>query len=174
MRNAIETLRSEHQTILAVMARLEAKARSSVDGKLPRSYVEAAIEFIHAYVDGNHHEKEERVLFVTMTDDPWLSRIADTMAFDHDDGRMLTGAIERALKTDRPVCQPILDYVAFIRDHIRREDEVIFETVEHSLDPALLANLDLKFEEIELAALDRGELARLLLRLGVDYVGARQ
>jgi hemerythrin-like domain-containing protein len=162
MKNPLDSLRKEHDVILSVIDRLEAAANCARDGRLPRDYVNAVLDFIRIYIDESHHAKEERALFVEMKADPFLIRFADTLTSDHEDGRWLVAAIERALREDGPVVPPILTYSAFIRDHIRREEEMIFEAVSSTLGDAALENLARRFREVETPELARDTLDRLL------------
>jgi hemerythrin-like domain-containing protein len=165
MKGALGSLRSEHKTILAVVDRLEAAARSATDGYVSRPLVRAALDFIHTYVDRNHHGKEEDALFVAMRNDPSLAGLADALVDDHGEGRSLVAAMEFALFEERPTAALILAFGAFIRGHIRREDEMIFEAVENALDQQTLASLNAKFGEIEEETLGEAGVQRLLDRL---------
>jgi hemerythrin-like domain-containing protein len=169
MSTGIDSLRADHETILVVMDRLEDAGRRATDGRLPPEYVRAALDFIHIYVDGSHHAKEEGALFVAMAEDPVLAGLADALTFDHDEGRMLVTAIERALLEERPVTGHVLAYAAFIRNHIRRENEMIFDVVEEVLRGPVLTELDARFREIENEVLGPDGVQRLLARLDAAY-----
>jgi hemerythrin-like domain-containing protein len=173
MNNAIECLRREHDVILTVVELLEGVAGASKDGRVARDYVEAAIEFVRIYVDANHHAKEEYVLFVEMAADPRLSAIADALTHDHDDGRELVDEIECAVLDDRPAAGPILAYAAFIRNHIRRENEMIFPTIENAFGEETIAKLERRFQQIEDAVLGSNGVRRLLDPLEAAYAAAR-
>jgi hemerythrin-like domain-containing protein len=165
----IDALRAEHETILLVMDRLEDAARSAADGQIPPELVRAALDFIHIYVDGSHHAKEEGALFVAMAENRLLARLADTLTLDHDEGRMLVAAIERALLEERPATGPVLGYAAFIQHHIRRENEMVFDAVEKGLSEPILAELDARFREIESEVLGSDVTTRLLTQLDAAY-----
>lgn len=170
MRNGVDSLRAEHETILAVVDRVEAAARSAVNERLPREYVRATLDFIDVYIDGNHHSKEERVLFVAMEADPFLAGLAGALIADHDEGRRLVAEVERALLDDRPTVAHLLAYAAFIRDHIRRENEMIFDAVESALDESSLAEMDAKCREIEDEMLGPDGAQHVLKQLDAVYV----
>ncbi len=172
MKTGIDSLRAEHETILAVVDRWEAVARSASDGQLPHAYVLAALDFIRVYVDENHHAKEERVLFAAMAADPFLAGLAEALTADHEEGRALVAAIERAFRADRPIGNVVAAYAAFIRDHIRRENEMVFEAVENALGESVLANLDASFLEIEDEVLGRDGSQHLLESLDAAYATA--
>lgn len=169
MSAAIDSLRAEHETILVAMDRLEDSARRAPDGEIPPDCARAALDFIRVYVDGNHHAKEERALFIAMAEDPLLAGLADALTFDHDEGRMLVGAIEGALVDGRSVTAPVLAYAAFIRNHIRRENEMVFDAVEKALRGTVLAEMDARFREIEEDLLGNDGTRRLLAPLDAAY-----
>ena len=169
MSTAIDSLRAEHETILFVMDRLEDSARRAPDGEIPPDYARAALDFIRIYVDDSHHAKEEGALFIAMAKDPLLAGLADALSFDHDEGRMLVADIEGALVEERSVTAPVLAYASFIRNHIRRENEMIFDAVENVLREPVLAEMDARFREIEDEVLGPGGTRRLLAPLDAAY-----
>jgi hemerythrin-like domain-containing protein len=169
MSTAIHSLRAEHETILVVMDRLEDSARRAPDGEIPAEYARAALDFIRIYVDGSHHAKEEGALFIAMGEDPLLAGLADALTFDHDEGRMLVAAIEGALVEERSVTGPVLAYAAFIRNHIRRENEMVFDAVEKVLSAPVLAEMESRFWEIDNEVLGPGGTQRLLAPLDAAY-----
>lgn len=173
MTNAIDSLRSEHDIILSAIERLESAAHAAPDGRLPRAYVRAVLDFIRVFVDDNHHAKEEYALFVEMAADPYLAPIADALTSDHDDGRRYVGEIEAALHENRPAAPAILAYATFIRGHIRRENDMVFETVENTFGDAAMENLDRRFREIEGAVLGADGLHYLLEPLDAYEAAAR-
>lgn len=172
MITALDSLRAEHETILAVVGRLEAAARAAGDGRLSHDYVRAALDFIRIYVDENHHGKEERVLFPAMSADAMLTGFADALSCDHEEGLDIVGALEAADLDDRPTTGYILAYAAFIRDHIRRENEMVFDAVENSLDDSALTELYVGFLQVEDEVLGPNGASRLLERLDEAYSAA--
>lgn len=169
MSAAIDSLRAEHETILVVMDRLEDSARRAPDGEISPDCARAALNFIRIYVDGSHHAKEEGALFIAMADDPLLAGLADALTSEHDEGRRLVAAIEGALAEDRSVTGPVLAYASFIRNHIWRENEMIFDAVENALREPVLAEMDARFLEIEDEVLGPGGTRRLLAPLDAAY-----
>jgi hemerythrin-like domain-containing protein len=161
----IESLRAEHETILGVIDQFEGVACGSADGQASAAYVLAAIEFLRVFVDQNHHAKEERVLFAAMAADPGLAGMAEALTADHAEGRALVGEIDAAFRAGRPIDNLIVAYAAFIRDHIRRENEMVFEAAENALDESVLAGLHARFLEIENGVLGRDGSRRLLVSL---------
>ncbi len=146
---ALDALRNEHARILQAIDRLEAHARNADDGRLPIAYLREVLDCIHVYVEENHHGKEERILFARMASDPLLAGIAGAFVEEHDEGRHLVAAIESAVTHERPVARHVDAYATFIRDHIRRENDMLFETIESGLDARTLAEIEAALAEAE-------------------------
>lgn len=130
-------LMEEHRVIERVLDSLEIAAnRLSAGQTLPVDFFFTAVDFIRNFADGCHHKKEEGILFVAM-DANGMSQDTEPLSImldDHEQGRRLTRAIlegtERAQHGDatamRQVRQSALDYVALLREHIQKEDHVLF------------------------------------------------
>jgi len=161
----LDPLRSEHTLILQTIDRLEARSHESPDGRLPLDYARAALAFMRVYIDENHHGKEERVLFAQMEADPFLSGIAAVLMADHRDGRELVDAIERAVESGRPVVREIDAYAAYIRDHIRRENDMVFQAAESRFDESTMSTIRAAFFDIEAEVLGTDGKRQLLAGL---------
>ena len=153
----LDELRREHTIILDVVGRLEA----SVSGEAARpDFVRAAVAFLRAYADANHHGKEEDVLFPVMRRDEFLASLAKMLGAEHEEARGLIAGIEKVIDSRgdaRSVSRLVGDYAALIRDHIRREDEMIFGAVESTLDAGDEEEIRREFRRIEAQALgERG------------------
>src|SRR5512146_589372 len=134
---ATDILSSEHRIIERVIASLEIGAEKLQAGSAvrPGFFVDAA-DFIKGFADGCHHRKEEGVLFTTMagfgfpTEDGPIA----VMLSEHEQGRQFTrGMREAALKLESGdesaravVAQNALGYAALLRQHILKEDGVLF------------------------------------------------
>jgi len=143
---ALDVLRDEHVRILEAIDRLEAQAHNSIDGRLPLDYLQEVLACIHVYIEENHHGKEERILFARMASDPFLAEIAAEFVEEHSEGRHLVAAIDRAIALELPVTREIDAYAAFIRTHIRRENEMMFTMIESTLDDSALAAIEAALE----------------------------
>jgi len=134
---ASEELMGEHRLIERVLDALEV-ATAHLDSGLtvrPEFFLDAA-DFIAGFADGCHHRKEEGVLFGAMvecglpkTDGP-IGHFLD----EHVQGRTLTRGMRdgarRLQAGDVSARAAIVSnarrYVALLRDHIIKEDEVLF------------------------------------------------
>lgn len=143
---ATEILMSEHRVIERVLDALEIAARRVESGQdVPAGYFLDACDFIAGFADGCHHRKEEGVLFVELTG---IGMPADqgpigVMLAEHERGRAFTRAIREAARklaegdagAKRALIANARGYVALLRDHIAKEDDVLFPMADQMIPP---------------------------------------
>ncbi len=134
---ATDILSSEHRVIERVIAALETGARRLNNGEAvrPGFFLDAA-DFIKGFADGCHHRKEEGVLFKRMADAgiPVQGGPIAVMLAEHEQGRAFTHAMRSAaeklqageVSAKAAVAQNALGYAALLRQHILKEDNVLF------------------------------------------------
>ncbi len=155
-----DVLYDEHRVITRVLDALEAAAQELERGGAvrPEFFLEAA-DFISDFADGCHHRKEEGVLFGAMIDHgaPAHGGAIDMMREEHDQGRLFNrgmreGARELA-KGDAmargTVVKNAKGYVALLRDHIAKEDEMLFPMAEELIPGDATQALVAAFRRIE-------------------------
>jgi hemerythrin-like domain-containing protein len=157
---ATDVLMQEHRLIERVLDALEIAA-----GHLDRSrpvpptlFLEAA-DFIAGFADGCHHRKEEGVLFGAMIESgtPSGGGVIDMMLDEHEQARALTRGLRDAARrlqagdaaARAQVVSNVRRYVALLRDHIAKEDEMLFPMADEVLPPARQESLMEGFERIE-------------------------
>ena len=134
---ATDILMSEHRLIERVIRAMETAAARIQQGKVvrPGFFLDAA-EFIKGFADGCHHRKEEGVLFKALADcgmPPEQGPVA-VMLYEHEQGRQYTrGMCAAARKWEsgdssaKPdVIKNVLGYAALLRQHIFKEDQMLF------------------------------------------------
>ena len=168
-----DVLREEHRVILRALVVLEAGAeRLAVGDALPEGWWENLIRWFRSFADANHHAKEERYLF------PALAKVGvpseggplAVMLEEHGESRDLVQAMERDAAGRVGAARR---YVRLLRDHIEKENGVLFplaETVLHKPEWDVLAG---EFESVQAeqgreASIDHAEVAvaRLETALG--------
>lgn len=168
---ATDVLMQEHRVIERVLDALETAA-----GHLERShavrlgfFLEAA-DFIAGFADGTHHRKEEGVLFGAMIDSgaPGKGGAIDMMLDEHEQGRVFNRAMSDAARrmeagdaeARRQVVSNARGYVALLRDHIAKEDEMLFPMADEMLSAQRHDEVMRGFAQIEQQDAGAGDLER--------------
>lgn len=165
MTTPTETLRHEHQIILKVLDVAERLAERARQGAVDRAAIEQVLDFVRNFADRCHHAKEEKLLFVRMQH---RGMPADTgplacMLDEHEQGRSLIGraaqSVAAAAAGDaaarRVVADALAGYAALLREHIWKEDNVLYPMGERLLteqDQQELADAFARVEEEEMGA----------------------
>jgi len=134
---ATDILMAEHRVIERVIAALEAGAsRLEQGGAVSPEFFIQATEFITGFADGCHHKKEEGVLFPTMIDHgvPAEGGPVSVMLAEHEMGRTYTRSLRAAAEllaqgeshAGREVVHFARSYAALLRQHILKEDRILF------------------------------------------------
>lgn len=162
-------LREEHDVILRVLTLLEQLGQELEAGKEVDHFTMAWLEdFLSTFVDRCHHGKEERYLF------PMLERYGipreggplGVMLHEHDQGRALLRAM--GLKSEgkkEETVNAIRDYVALLRAHIDKENNVLFRLAEQVLPDRVQKELIQSFELSEETDVGLGVHQRFLSEL---------
>lgn len=155
----IEVLMDEHQLILAVLDSLEegAERLDSGDPIDPEFFLDAA-EFVSGFADKCHHAKEEDILFVAMTamDMPQDSGPVAVMLAEHDEGRQYTAGFRSAAEQMKDgetsaaadVVRNVYDYVNLLREHINKEDNVLYPMAEQIMPVDAMAKMSEDFQRV--------------------------
>lgn len=177
------TLREEHQVILRVLACFETALKAPQPSA--RSIAETFapfIEFFRGFADACHHQKEEGYLF------PALERAGlpheggpiGCMLEEHDRGRAHVKAIAAAIELTGNAGAGALDtvvtegeaYIELLRDHIHKEDNVLFEMADEIIVGDDAARLAEQFSVLgsDIEYTERSTKGRTIAdRLMVDY-----
>jgi hemerythrin-like domain-containing protein len=134
---ASDELMQEHRLIERVLDALETATGHFETGHPVRAefFIDAAA-FIAGFADGCHHKKEEGVLFGAMIESglPRSDGPLDMFLDEHVLGRTLTRGMRDAARqlqggdagARAAVISNARRYVALLRDHIVKEDEMLF------------------------------------------------
>jgi hemerythrin-like domain-containing protein len=177
---AIDILMEEHRVIERVLDAVEGATYHLEQGHSVRAgFFQDAAEFFAGFADGTHHRKEEGVLFPAMIDAgiPAQGGPIPVMLMEHEQGRTLVRAMREAasrLELGEPeaaqrVVSSARSFVALLRDHIVKEDEVLFPMAAQLIPAAQHASLLASFEAAGADPDDTGErFIRLAERLTSD------
>jgi len=134
---ATDVLSEEHRVIENVLNSLEKGANSLERGQAvsPEFFI-SATDFIRGFADGCHHHKEEGVLFMRMEENgmPVQGSPIGVMLSEHELGRQYTRGMRsaaEALQTGdsnakRKIIENARDYITLLRQHIYKEDNILF------------------------------------------------
>lgn len=147
-----KALLDEHQLILRMIALLEKNAPKTAEGSyLNWQFYLDGVEFIRQYADRFHHAKEEDVLFKALIDNgmPKDNSPVAAMLMEHDQGRSFVRAMESAVhvaqagRTDtyQTVADNALGYAALLRDHISKEDDILYPLAERVIPETMRAGI---------------------------------
>ena len=159
MMEATQILMSEHRVIERVIQALEIATKRLDQGipVRPGFFIDAS-DFIKGFADGCHHKKEEGVLFKALVDSgmPIQGGPVAVMLYEHEQGRAFTRAMRDAaerLETDptarAAVIENALEYAGLLRQHIQKEDGVLFPMAERALPLDKRQQVAEGFEHIE-------------------------
>lgn len=157
---ATEILKNEHRAIEIVLTAMERAAGSLSDGRdVDPALLAECLDFASVFADRCHHSKEEEVLF------PLLEKRGvkkeggplGAMLHEHAEGRSLLksirGNLDRYNNGDGDASEDLADslrcYAALLRNHIVKEDQVLFEVADAALSDEDSRQLVAAFDEIE-------------------------
>jgi hemerythrin-like domain-containing protein len=154
---ATEVLKQEHRVIERVLEVVGRLADSS--GELSVGQWKKAVEFIRGFADQCHHLKEEKLLFPAMEKHgvPNEGGPIGMMLAEHEEGRGYVRAMAEALTNaannpegaKKTLVSNAKAYLRLLREHIRKEDEVLFVMADDVMTPEEQMQLAREFEEHE-------------------------
>ena len=180
---ATNQLKAEHEGIGVMLRVLEAVSRRLESGEaVDTDHLAKMIEFFRVFVDRCHHGKEEHMLF------PALEQVGvpreggpiGQMLAEHDAGRGHIRGMAEALdryKTD-PAAGAVFasharKYSELLRDHIQKENSILFEIADIKLGTDAQGDLFDAFEKLETEQIGVGkheEFHKLLDKLAGIYL----
>jgi hemerythrin-like domain-containing protein len=177
MSKAMDDLKHEHDAILTALQILDSMI---VAGKrVPREEILDFIGFLKEFADKCHHGKEEGILFPALVNAGMLQQggPVGAMLHEHEQGRKYIQDMERAA-ADPPDYAGFADaagrYSALLRQHIQKENDVLFAMAEKILPIEQLDTIYDAFEQHEEKIIGHGrheELHKILKTLGQKYAG---
>jgi len=162
-----QILMHEHEVILMVLEGAEREARAiAAGGPVDEAKVSQIVDFIRNFADRCHHGKEENVLFARLVERGFPKDFGPIgiMLQEHALGREHVQAIARALPqavsgdgaARTKLVDSMLGYVALLRSHIHKENNVLFPMAEQALSDEDRAALIEAFERVEREELGEG------------------
>lgn len=157
---AMDVLMDEHRVIERVLNSLEASANRLEKGQPVRpEFLLSATDFMRGFADRCHHAKEEGILFTRLTDQGFALQGCPlgVMLAEHECGRQYTRALTQAAEDMQAgdlsgVQRAIMSsrsYIALLRLHIYKEDNILFPMAAQVIPQDAHASLWEEFEHVE-------------------------
>jgi hemerythrin-like domain-containing protein len=165
-----DLLRSEHRVIEQMLSVLERLCRWPEDQSFPEADADQTIAFFRQFADRCHHGKEEGLLFPAMERKgfPHESGPIGVMLYEHEMGRSHVRGMAEALQRLRSgeaearnaFGQHARAYIDLLREHIYKEDNILFTMAEQALSPQDQQELLQQFHHAEQTGMEPGEHER--------------
>lgn len=176
--DVIEVLMNEHRMIESVLDEVHVWVDAMLEEKRDdREQLGRFVKFIVEFADGWHHGKEEEILFKTMTEHGFPSQFGPiaVMLQEHTVGRELVGQLGRFVQQTTPwddsarhqIARTALSYVDLLRNHIQKEDQVLYPMAKAKLPQPAMASMATRFEAFE-NGFGRTEERSRVWQLGLD------
>ncbi len=157
---ATDILVEEHNVIQRVLTALETATLRLEQGQglRPEFFLDTA-QFVKGFADGCHHKKEEEVLFQAMVSHglPGQEGPIGVMLAEHEQGRSYIRALREAAQklragdesARRDVVLNARGYVALLRQHIDKENGVLFPMADQVIPASQHDRVAEDFERVE-------------------------
>jgi hemerythrin-like domain-containing protein len=179
-----EELKAEHRAIERMLRILEGVSDRLESGDpVDSAHLAQIVEFIQVFADRCHHGKEEDLLFVAMGEAgiPTEGGPIGVMLREHVIGREHVGTMNRAAgqyaagnaQAAKEFAAAARGYVELLRQHIAKEDNILYPMADRALSQDKRDELLEGFEVIEQERVGPGRhkaFHKLLDELGQTYV----
>jgi len=153
----------EHRLILRMITLLERNAHRTAAGDYTNwQFYLDGVDFIRTYADRFHHAKEEDVLFAALVKNgmPRENSPVAAMLMEHDQGRTYVRGMETAVREmldglpgrESAIAENALAYAALLRDHISKEDDILYPLAERVIPEAMRGEIVYGYHRAEIQA----------------------
>ena|SRR3989344_2798196 len=157
---ATKQLKEEHRGVLLALSILEEINKKLKKGeKVNPEHLDQLLEFIRVFVDKCHHSKEEDLLFPAMEKAgiPNEGGPIGMMLEEHNLGRNYVKNFAKAIedfkagdpKAGKKIIENTNRYIALLRDHIDKEDNILYMMADMHLSPKKQTELLKQFDKVE-------------------------
>jgi len=172
VKSATDVLRHEHDAIVRMLdVSAVVAARLAAGAQVEPEILAQLLEFFRLFADRCHHGKEEELLF-PLLERKGLLRAGGpigVMLDEHTQGRAqmqrMTAAAEAYRNGDANAGQrwasAMNRYAALLRQHIDKENHILFELADRLMTPAEQAEMVAAFERSEIEKMGAGTHERL-------------
>jgi hemerythrin-like domain-containing protein len=156
MKKATGNLEIDHEYILRLIGVMEKMVQVKSKNT---DHFDKVVHVIKKYADGIHHAKEETLLFPLMAENGFSMKQGPlaVMLFDHNEGRAyVKGMVESITKYKEgnesalsKIYDNMLGYSDLLRNHIAKENNMLFRMADNALSENDHQNLLMEFEKVE-------------------------
>jgi hemerythrin-like domain-containing protein len=169
--DSIQVMMKEHEQILQVLEALD-RFVDAIHG-MPGDKLELGrfVTFIREYADERHHGKEEHVLFTAMVRNgfPAEQGPVGMMLVEHQEMRGIVSALRALAEQDAPwsssdverLADTARSYTAALREHIMKEDEMLYPMAMEHLPPEVQDQVDEECSALDASRASAGTDATL-------------
>ena len=165
---ATQQLKDEHQGVLLMLDILEEISQRLKKGQqVDLTHLNQILEFLQVFVDKCHHSKEEELLFPALEESgiPKEDGPIGMMLVEHDMGRGdIKGLREAILKYENgegkaagEIAKNTQKYIVLLREHIDKEDNILYMMADMHLDEVIQKRLAKEFEKVEMEKIGAGK-----------------
>jgi hemerythrin-like domain-containing protein len=147
-------LMADHDIILNAIHVLDTM-RTDIDHRKDVDFddIRSLLTFLREFADGCHHVKEEAMLFPALIQAglPLQDGPLAVLSHEHESGRALTAAMEEALDRNNKedFVMYAVRYATLLREHIEKENSVLFDMADRTLTYEEDQNLADAFAQFE-------------------------
>jgi len=169
----VKILSDEHRIIEVVLDILDRVADTAdSNNSINKQDALDIVDFIRNFADRCHHGKEEDHLFKALTEKglPEDSGPIGVMLYEHELGRTyvrgMADNIEKAVSGDKEALSNFTinarNYTTLLRNHIHKEDNILFPIASKILSPEDKGKILQKFEKVEKEHMGEGTHGKYL------------
>lgn len=158
--NPIYELKREHDSILIVLSAMKRLATEILKNKQVDLFrIAQIIEFLKTYIDHCHHDKEEEILFPSLSESnpPWLTDTLHLLMDEHIIARGYIKSIEANLHeylaghayAIESLATSMLHFITLEETHIKTENQAILPLAEKYFNRLKLESISLDFNKIQ-------------------------
>ncbi|MEG0686267.1 MAG: hemerythrin domain-containing protein, partial [Erysipelotrichales bacterium] len=141
----IKRLMDEHQKILEMVYIAEYITRQEDYYSKYREEIDEMIVFFKEYADEFHHGKEEDVLFKYFE----KIEILEVMYQEHELSRSMRTQLIEATGNDLKIKALLAEYGTMLKDHINKEDTILFPYLDRKLTSEQLEAIDKELDKVD-------------------------
>ncbi len=165
---ATNILRHEHEVVMLALTGAEKLLNDITSiGTVNIERIRKFIEFSKHFTDGCHHIKEEKLLFPKLVENGFDgdSGPIGVMLYEHQEGRkFIRNMAEIVMENDEPdktntdlLASNLRNYIYLLRNHINKENEILFNMADNVLRPEVQEILVQEFNRVESEEIGEGE-----------------